>query len=542
MQGLHYYLNPHPQDPHYIARSTIIAALAKLAPTVKGRMVDIGSGHSRGYEDLFKTRVDEYLCIDQQYAENVDICTDCYDVPLPDDSVDTILSTQMLEHLDTPALMLQETYRLLKSNGKLILTVPMVWGLHEEPIDFYRYTEYGLRYLLEQAGYIDIEVQPLEGLFSVLIQMFVDEYHAGWLAKHQRFASFGIRALNRVAQWLDQAFPTRRLCLTYLATATKRRGETNAILPSQSMSQPMPSDSFGRQASPLYDQAFFDSLLEGALGSARQVVPMILEWLQPQSVVDVGCGLGAWLSVFQELGIQDYLGVDGDYVDTSRLQIPIETFLARDLTQPLRLDRRFDLAISLEVAEHLPAASASIFIESLVSLADAVLFSAAVPFQGGTGHLNEQWTSYWVTLFKQQDYVAIDCLRHRFWSNDHVQPWYIQNSLLFVKSTRIEHYPHLPKPDLDPVHFPLEVVHPKTYQSSLGYYTEPLKAQVFQMKAEVEATQAALLTTQNELMVVQNTLLEARNEIAAMKTSKFWRLRIYWLRLKQRLLKTEVAS
>lgn len=537
MQGFHYYLHPHPNNPHYIARSTIIAALAKLAPTLKGRMVDIGSGHSRGYEDLFKAHVDEYLCVDRQYAENVDICADCYNVPLPDESVDAILSTQVLEHLDTPDRMLKETYRLLKPNGNLILTAPMVWGLHEEPVDFYRYTEYGLRYLLEQAGYINVEVQPLEGLFAVLTQMLIDEYHAGWLAKHQNLASFSIGALNRVALWLDQVFPTRRLCLTYLATATKSKREPNASLQAQNMNQPKPSDS-ATQASPLYDQAFFDLLLEGARGSARQVVPMILEWLQPQSVIDVGCGLGAWLSVFRELGIQDYLGVDGDYVDRSQLQIPVEAFSAKDLTQPLRLDRRFDLAISLEVAEHLPAESASTLIESLTKLSDVVLFSAAVPFQGGTGHLNEQWTGYWVKLFQQYGYVAIDCLRHRLWSNEYVQPWYIQNSLLFVKSEQLEHYPRLPKHDSDTVHFPLEVVHPKTYQSSLGYYTAPLKDQISQMEVEVEATQKALLIAQNELGVVQNALLEARNEIAAMKTSKFWHLRTYWLRLKKRLLKS----
>ncbi|PSB27228.1 class I SAM-dependent methyltransferase [Stenomitos frigidus] len=541
MQGFHYYLHPHPQDPHYIARSTIIAALAKLAPSIKGRMVDIGSGHSRGYEALFKTHVNEYLCVDRQYAENVDICADCYDVPLADHSVDTILSTQVLEHLETPSRMLKETYRLLKPNGNLILTVPMVWGLHEEPVDFYRYTEYGLQYLLEQAGYIDVKVQPLEGLFAVLVQMLIDEYHASWLANYRRFASFGIGALNRVALWLDQAFPTRRLCLTYLVTAMKPGEEFSASLLSQSMSQPMLLDTV-KQTNPLYDQAFFDSLLEGARGSARQVIPMLLEWLQPRSVVDVGCGLGAWLSVFRELGVQDSLGIDGDYVNASQLQIPVETFLAKDLTQPLKLDRRFDLAVSLEVAEHLPPEAANTLIESLIELSDVVLFSAAIPFQGGTGHLNEQWTGYWVKLFEHYGYVAIDCLRHRLWSNEYVQPWYIQNTLLFVRSERLEDYPHLPKPDPDAGHFPLEVVHPKTYQASLGYYTEPLEGQVSQMKAEVEAAHSALLTAQNELIVVQNALSESRKEIAAMQTSKFWRLRTYWLRLKQRLLKTGTVA
>lgn len=541
MQDFHYYLNPHPQDPHYLARSTIVTALSALVPSVKGRMVDLGSGLSRGYEGLFKTHVSEYLCIDWQYAENVDICADCYNIPLPDTSVDTILSTQMLEHLVTPERMLQEAYRLLKPGGNLIVTAPMVWGLHEEPVDFYRYTEYGLRYLLEHSGYIDINIQPLEGLFAVLLQMIIDEYCAVWLAKNQRVAAYFIGALNRIALWLDRALPTRRLCLTYIATATKPGEALHPSLQSQNMSEPIPSDAV-EQSSPLYDQVFFDSLLEGARGSARQVIPMILDWLQPRSVVDVGCGLGAWLSVFRELGVQDCLGVDGDYVDHQQLQIPVDMFLARDLTQPLTLDRRFDLAVSLEVAEHLPAESAQAFIESLVGLADVVLFSAAVPFQGGTGHLNEQWTGYWVKHFEQCGYVAIDCLRYRFWSNDDVQPWYVQNSFLFVKSDRLEQYPRLPKETLDGATFPLNVVHPKVYQNSLGYYTKPLKSQVVQVKGELEATQNVLLAAQNEITAVQNALLTAQSEIAAMKTSKFWRLRTYWFQFKQRFLKTGGAS
>jgi SAM-dependent methyltransferase len=297
------------------------------------------------------------------------------------------------------------------------------------------------------------------------------------------------------------------------------------------MNQPTQSDT-ANQLSPLYDQTFFDSLSAGSRYSAQQVVPMLLEWLQPKSVVDVGCGLGAWLSVFWELGVQDCLGVDGDYVDDRHLHIPTDAFLARDLAQPLKLDRRFDLAISLEVAEHLPAESANTLIESLVGLADVVLFSAAVPFQGGTGHVNEQWASYWVALFKQWDYVAIDCLRHRLWRNEAIEPWYIQNSLLFVKSNRLEHYPHLPKAALDTADFltsvPLEVVHPRIYQNSLGYYTEPLKSQIMQLQAELE--------------IAQKAALAAQAEIAAMQTSKFWRLRTHWFRLKQWLAKTGVTS
>lgn len=523
MQDFHYYLRPHPQDPHYLARSTIVAALSELAPTVKGNMIDLGSGHSRGYEGLFKAYVREYLCIDWQYAENVDLCADCYDIPLPDAYADTILSTQMLEHLVTPERMLKEAHRLLKPGGSLILTAPMVWGLHEEPIDFYRYTEYGLRYLLQHAGYRDISIQPLEGLFAVLLQMVIDEYYVTWLAKHQRFAGYLMGTLNRLASWLDRVFPTRRLCLTYLATAVK---PNEGHIPLPAMTSQLTQLDAANQSPLLYDEGFFDSLLEGARTSARRIVPMLLEWFEPNSVVDVGCGLGAWLAVFQEFGLQDCVGIDGDYVDRKHLQIPLDSFLAKDLAQPLKLDRRFDLALSLEVAEHLPAESASVFVDSLVRLADVVLFSAAIPFQGGTGHINEQWLGYWIKLFQQHNYVAIDCLRYRLWGEDAIEPWYLQNSLLFVKSEQLEDYPHLPKADTSTTNFPLEIIHPIIYQNSLNYYTEPLKREIAQLQAALEISQKNFLATHAEL-------LTAKAEIAAMQTSKFWRLRSHWFRLKQ---------
>lgn len=271
----------------------------------------------------------------------------------------------------------------------------------------------------------------------------------------------------------------------------------------------------------LYDSAFYNSQTEGSLNSAKQVLPLVQEWTHPNSVVDVGCGTGAWLSVWQELGIRDYLGIDGQYVERHQLLIPPETFLAKNLVEPFRLNRKFDLAMSLEVAEHLPPTSADSFVESLLQLSDVILFSAAIPFQGGTGHLNEQWTGYWVERFQQRGYAAIDCLRHRIWNNQNVEPWYSQNAMLFIKSDCLQDYSRLPKSELEDPTPLLNIVHPRAYQNSLGYYTEPLKSELAQSRAELVQCQQALLT--------------AQGEIAAMQTSKFWRLRTRWTRLKQRL-------
>ncbi len=182
-----------------------------------------------------------------------------------------------------------------------------------------------------------------------------------------------------------------------------------------------------------YTGEFYKLIREGARRSAEEIIPLVLEWVRPRSVIDVGCGVGAWLSVVRECGVEDVWGEDGDYIDRSLLMIPEDHFLPSDLNQPPALDKRFDLVISLEVAEHLPRERAAGFIEYLTGLGPVVLFSAAIPHQGGESHLNEQWPDYWAGLFEEQGFVAVDCLRGRFWSNENVEWWYAQNMLLFVR-------------------------------------------------------------------------------------------------------------
>ena len=136
---------------------------------------------------------------------------------------------------------------------------------------------------------------------------------------------------------------------------------------------------------------------------------------RPGFVVDVGCGHGTWLAAFQECGITDLTGIDGPWVKTEDILINATQYRSFDLAQPFDLERRFDLALSLEVAEHLAPASASSFVDSLVRLAPVVLFAAAIPGQGGVMHVNEQWPGYWVALFNERGYVAIDAIRPQIW-------------------------------------------------------------------------------------------------------------------------------
>lgn len=182
-----------------------------------------------------------------------------------------------------------------------------------------------------------------------------------------------------------------------------------------------------------YDARFFEAQAVASRASARVVLDEVTSLLSPRSVLDVGCGVGPWLAEWQNRGVTDVLGVDGDYVDRAKLQIPLSKFVAKDLSHEFHLGRRFDLIQCLEVAEHLPEGSAAALVDSLTAHGDVVLFSAAVPGQGGTHHVNERWPSYWSALFRSRGYEAHDVLRPRLWADERVDVWYRQNMLLFAK-------------------------------------------------------------------------------------------------------------
>jgi SAM-dependent methyltransferase len=216
----------------------------------------------------------------------------------------------------------------------------------------------------------------------------------------------------------------------------------------------------------LYTSGFYAGIVPGARRSADVIVPLLLELTRPTSVIDVGCGVGTWLSVFRRLGVADIFGVDGPHVDVAALEIPPTSFRSVDLRQPLSLERTFDLVLCLEVAEHLPAESAAAFVDSLTRLGSVVAFSAAIPYQGGVGHVNEQWPAYWIGLFEEREFVVLDALRPRLWDNPHVEWWYAQNILVFV-SQKGGRAPSLQHPGREVPGSPRSLVHPRLYQAKV---------------------------------------------------------------------------
>ena len=209
----------------------------------------------------------------------------------------------------------------------------------------------------------------------------------------------------------------------------------------------------------LYDKTFFENLTAGAIGSARVIVPHVVGLIGPRSVVDIGCGTGAWLRAFADHGIDDYLGVDGIYVDPAQLLIPVDKFRPLDLRQPVPLGRSFDLAVCLEVAEHLPDTHACALIRYLTGLAPVVLFSAACPGQGGTHHVNERWPWYWQEQFGEHGFLRLDSIRARVWREPGVDWWYKQNITLYASAQTVAERSELSEEYVLTLDNPLELVH-----------------------------------------------------------------------------------
>ena len=227
----------------------------------------------------------------------------------------------------------------------------------------------------------------------------------------------------------------------------------------------------------IYTEEFFDSHEQGAVNSARVVVPILMDLLTPSSVIDVGCGRGAWLRVFQENGVATTQGLDGPYVSQSKLLIDPACFTPIDLNGSFQIRDQYDLAVCLEVVEHLRPSAGQSLIHNLTSVAPVVLFSAAIPGQGGRNHVNEQWPSYWRAIFAKYGFRMLDPIRRHVWHDVRVRWWYRQNMFLYASSEAMEKWPALqweeklvPAVEVEWVHVNIlnRWIHPKGKKSILS--------------------------------------------------------------------------
>jgi SAM-dependent methyltransferase len=194
----------------------------------------------------------------------------------------------------------------------------------------------------------------------------------------------------------------------------------------------------------LYDEPFYESQAGNSYISAKKILKLFTEYFfTPNSVIDVGCGTGAWLKVFHDLGAKDIHGVDGNEIENKFLYVPRENIEIQDLDNITKTDDiKYDLAMSLETGEHLQHETINNFVGYLANSSDIVMFSAAIPGQNGYFHINEQPYTYWLYLFKNYGFECFDAMRPLFLINsqdiEDVDWWYLQNILIFARNDKIQ--------------------------------------------------------------------------------------------------------
>ena len=203
----------------------------------------------------------------------------------------------------------------------------------------------------------------------------------------------------------------------------------------------------------VYPPGFYENRRAQTAHAATTILATLPAFLPRQSLADIGCGTGTWLAAGLASGATDAFGIEGDWVTTEMLDDPRIVFQPHDLEQRFT-GPRVDLAMSLEVAEHLSPARAETFVADLVALAPAVLFGAAIPGQGGVNHVNEQWQSYWAGLFATHGYAPFDVVRPAIWTDAAIPAWYKQNTLLYLNPALAA------ESNLTPETARLDLVHP----------------------------------------------------------------------------------
>lgn len=177
-------LIPSPLRPASLLSQTLLSeALVGVAPHVTGRLLDVGCGE-KPYEWLFGDQVTSYIGCDWpgmiHEQKHVDVFCDACALPFRGDAFDTVLCTEVLEHVADPQKCVNELARVLKTGGHVILSAPFIYWLHEQPYDFFRYTPHGIAHLMRQAGLQPVKVHVRGNLLAVMTDLVSKWVYSGF--------------------------------------------------------------------------------------------------------------------------------------------------------------------------------------------------------------------------------------------------------------------------------------------------------------------------------------------------------------------------
>lgn len=202
------------------------------------------------------------------------------------------------------------------------------------------------------------------------------------------------------------------------------------------------------------------------LSSAEIIVPLLIKYINPKSVLDIGCATGIWLSQFKKVGIK-VKGIDGEWVHNYKKFISEDEVQYYDFESEKKIiiHEKYDLVLCLEMAEHVSAGKADYLVDVLTSTSDVIYFSAATPNSGGQHHINERWQSFWRAKFKKRGYVLIDAIRPEIYTNKKVCYFYAQESFIYINEKKLDKYPILEKMICDKIL--IDIVHPELFLNQI---------------------------------------------------------------------------
>lgn len=241
--------------------------------------------------------------------------------------------------------------------------------------------------------------------------------------------------------------------------------------------------------------------------AAEKTLDAMRAFFSIESALDIGSGPGVWMSTWKKHGVKKVFGLDNDKIQPGLWLIEATEYKKIDLTKPVDLGEKFDVAVSLEVAEHISEEYSDVFIQNITKHADVVLFSAAVPQQGGTNHLNEQWPEYWAEKFALLGYDTLDFLRDRLWTDAKCPVWYVQNMLVFVKSDLVDADPNLSRIREQTNRRPLARVHPRVFDWFKQAQSMPVQAVTHQLQLGADVANLNLISKAPAQLLLSERLM-----------------------------------
>ena len=276
----------------------------------------------------------------------------------------------------------------------------------------------------------------------------IDQDDAGW--DWAQINHYAVRTANHQQNKADRgrigevnSLANQRYTRKYFRQMNKNDAEDTSILRWQSQTRQM-EETLKTNEQPAGPQSNSEKIyrdmhkshhdeISARTYSNKALARAIIAQTDARTAIDVGCGIGLLMHALRDQNV-DVTGVEGHWLGEDAMICPPEAYIKRDLEQPLTVGQRVDVAISIEVAEHLEKARAESFVADLCTLSDCVVFSAAIGGQGGRGHKNEQWQEFWCALFQANGYETYDVFRPDFLRDTSILPWFRQNVLLFLKT------------------------------------------------------------------------------------------------------------